>query len=157
MTGPWADEFQRYYAEAKTDIGRSMLADGRVSDMEFAEAMSIIEECYANDGFTVEYDEYGFETVTATTGTEDPLDEMGKCAFADDGAVVLFYQVQANPDNTDQETLIAECLGRAGLVERGFSREDFIAATETEKLPWDRADPLSAECFRDPLGLVGEE
>jgi len=121
--------------------------------MEFQEAMLEIKRCYENDGFTVTYDAYGFETVESLTGSGDPMEQMTKCAFADGGVVALFYMMLRNPDNVSEEVLITECLIRVGVVEPGFSSQEFERVMQTGETPWDEDDVRVRECFKNPLGL----
>lgn len=154
FTGPWASEFAETYAHFDDDFSRAALADSEISDMEFQEGMTIIRQCYDAAGFSVEYDEYGYETVTSTGGAGDPLDVMGQCAFADGGVAVLYYMIKGNPENVEQETLIAECLVREGVVEPGFTGQDFTEVMESGETPWGTADERVEPCFKDPLGLI---
>lgn len=154
FTGAWAGEFAETYAHFDDDFSRAALADSEISDMEFQEGMTIIRQCYDAAGFSVEYDQYGFETVTSTGGSGDPLDVMGQCAFADGGVAVLYYMIKANPENVEQETLVAECLVRAGVVEPGFTGQDFTEVMDSGDLPWSPGDERIEPCFKDPLGLL---
>ncbi|MDR0488259.1 MAG: hypothetical protein LBG99_02465 [Propionibacteriaceae bacterium] len=153
FTGPWGDIYAYYYETSESELGREILSDGVITDMEFQEAMLEIEQCYLNDGFRVTYDPYGFETVESIGGTQDPLEEMGKCAFADGGVVVLYYQIARNPNHMSEEELLAECLVRIEVVEPGFTAQDFERAMQSGVIPWDSTDPRVTECYKNPLDL----
>ncbi len=152
-TGPWADEFERMAAEGNPFV-LSVLADSELSDAEAQEGLAVIEDCYRSHNATVTYDKYGFETVESLDGKSDPMEVMSACAFADGGIWVLYDQMSKNPENQNQESLIVACLIREGLVEPGFTVEEFAENFETEHFTWDRKDEKSKNCFRDPLGTV---
>lgn len=154
FTGPWAADFERTYKEIPSEFGHAALADSAISDMEFQEGMAIIQECYDAAGFSVEYDQYGYETVTSEGGSGDPLEVMGDCAFADGGVAVLYYMMKGNPENVAQETLIAECLVREGVVEPGFTGQDFTEMMDSGDTPWAPGDERVEPCMKDPLGLI---
>lgn len=154
FSGPWADDIAHTYEELGTDFSRTALADSAISDVEYQEGMALIQECYDAAGFTVEYDKYGFETVTSVGGEEDPMDVMNRCAFADGGVAVLYQQMKANPENVEQETLVAECLVREGVVEPGFTGQDFTEVMDSGEVPWSPVDERIEPCFKDPLGLL---
>ena len=154
FSGPWAADFADTYEHFDDEFSHAALADSTISDMEFQEGMAIIQECYDAAGFSVEYDQYGYETVTSVGGTGDPMDVMGQCAFADGGVSVLYYMVKGNPENVEQETLIAECLVREGVVEPGFTGQDFTEMMDSGDLPWAPGDERVEPCMKDPLGLI---
>ena len=154
LDGPWADTMLAMSAEGDEFVA-SVLEDGRITDMEYQEALTRVEECYASHNATVTYDRYGFETVTSLDGKSDPLELMSACARADGGIVVLFDQMRRNPDNDSEEELLAGCLARVGVVEPGFTAEDFVEAmTSPAGPPWEESDERVEECNRDPLGTM---
>lgn len=151
-TGPWAGTFAEWADMTESSFALGGFQDSTITDSERAEGLSLIEECYRSRGYAVEYDQYGFETVTSTGGTEDSAEVMGECAFADGGVVALHDMITANPNNDDMLALVADCLVREGLVEPGFSRDDLEA---TEIIPGAGVAGSPGErCQRDPLGLV---
>ncbi|MDR0488571.1 MAG: hypothetical protein LBG99_04085 [Propionibacteriaceae bacterium] len=152
FTGPWADDFMFYYNDTNSRLGREILKDGIITDMEFQEAMQDIVRCYEQDGFKVTYDNYGYETVESIDGSGDPSEQLNKCAFSDGGVVVLYYKMARNPDNIQNEVLITECLVRVGLEGPGFTVDDFERIMQSDQMPWDLADGRATECFQNPLG-----
>lgn len=133
---------------------KSVLDDGTITDMEQQEALKRVEACYASHNASVTYDKYGFETVESLDGKGDPLDLMGECAFADGGIVVLFDQMRRNPDNQTEEELIAGCLVRTGVVDKGFTAKDFFEAMSSASVPWGPDDERVILCNKDPLGTL---
>lgn len=157
FTGPWAEQYASFDEATDSDFGHRALADSTLTDSEVQEGMALILECYASRGFTVEYDRFGFETVTSIGGTADPMEVMGICAFADGGVVALNDMMRVNPDNLDQFTILADCLVDAGIVEPGFTARDLENAYESDILPWSESNAEAMRCVRDPLGLVPDE
>lgn len=136
---------------------KSVLADGEISDMEYQEALKLIEDCYAAKNAKVTYDRYGFETVESLDGENDPLELMSQCASADGGIVRLFDQMRRNPTNQSEEELLASCLVREGLVEKGFTSDDFIQVMNSGVTPWDAKDERVILCNKDPLGTLSAD
>ncbi len=154
FTGPWAEEFA--YADSVTDseFAHRAFAHSVISDAEAQEGISLILACYDSHGATVQYDAYGYATVEVVTGSEDPLDVMGTCEFADGGVVVLHDQMRLNPDNLDTFTIQAACLVDAGIVEPGYTGQDLEQAFDTGQHPYHEGDSTAMTCMRDPLGLA---
>jgi hypothetical protein len=158
FSGPWAEEIAYYDAAAESEFAHRAFADSTLSDAEVEEGRSLIAQCYVDHGATVEYDAYGFETVEVVTGSEDPMDVMGTCAFADGGVAVLADKIRLNPDNLDPFTIQAACMVEHGIVEPGFTARDLENSYEEgAALPWDTTDQQTATtCQVDPLGLAAE-
>jgi hypothetical protein len=153
FTGPWAAEFADFDAHADSDFAHRAFADSTISDAEVQEGMSLILGCYDSHGATVEHNAYGYAQVEVMTGSEDLLDVMGMCEFADGGVVVLHGQMRLNPDNLDAPTIQAECLVAAGIAEPGFTAQDLDQAFQSGDLPYPPGDPVGSACMDDPLGL----
>lgn len=152
--GPWADTLKTMSADGDAFV-TSVLGDGKIADMEYQEALKRIEGCYASHNASVVYDKYGFETVESLDGKNDPLEIMGACAHADGGIVILFDQMRRNPDNQSEEELLAACLVRTGVVEKGFTAKDFLEMMTSASGPsWEENDERVDLCNKDPLGTL---
>ncbi len=156
FTGPWAEEFAYYDSAADSEFAHQAFADSVISDAEAQEGTSLILACYDSHGATVQYDAYGYATVEVVTGSEDPLDVMPLCEFADGGVVVLHGQIRLNPDNLDPFTIQAACLVEHRVVEPGFTAQDLENGYQGGGgLPWEPGNETAATCMLDPLGLAG--
>jgi hypothetical protein len=156
--GPWERDFIEMYQWAESERGKEMLADGLITDQEFQEGLKIIDECYTRKNATVTYDRYGLAAVHSL-GEGDPAEIMSECSFADDGVVVLYRKIARNPENIREEELQAQCLIRKGIVEKGFTAEDYEALVTMETgvpPPWWDDEP-AVSCGFDPLGLIDGE
>ncbi|WHP18121.1 hypothetical protein [Cellulomonas sp. ES6] len=158
FSGPWAEELAYYDSVTDSEFAHRAFADSEISDAEVQEGMRQVLACYDDHGATVEYDAYGLETVDVLTGSEDPLDVMGLCAFADGGVVALHDQIRLNPDNLDAFTIQAACMVEHGIVEPGFTARDLENTYEEgAATPWEPADQETATaCQLDPLGLASD-
>jgi hypothetical protein len=102
----------------------------------------------------VEYDTFGYAQVEVVTGTEDPMQVMSTCEFADGGVVVLDGQIRLNPENLDMFTIQAACLVAAGIAEPGYTAQDLDQDLGSGDLPYSPGDAVGAACMKDPLGLA---
>lgn len=158
FSGPWAEELAYYDSVTDSAFAHRAFADSTLSDAEVQEGSALIAQCYVDHGAEVEYDTYGRSTVTVVTGSEDPMDVMGTCEFADGGVVVLAGQIRLNPDNLDAFTIQAACMVEHGIVEPGFTARDLENTFEDgAATPWEPADQATATtCQLDPLGLASD-
>jgi hypothetical protein len=157
-SGPWAADFAELADHTDSAFALAAIADSELSDQEAEEARGIILECYAAKGYTVEWDPYGYETVTGPEGSDDGAAVMGECSFADGGVLVLYYQILVNPGNDDLMDLSAACLVEEGLAEEGFSGDDLEAMYQADDFtgwPFSAEDPVFQRCMRDPRSLAG--
>ena len=155
--GPWASELAYYDAATDSAFAHQALADGDISDAEVEEGRALVDQCYRDHGAEVTYDPYGRATVSVVTGSEDPMQVMGTCEFADGGVVVLHGQIRLNPENLDPATIQAECLVERGIVEPGFTARDLEEFVQVDgaAVPWAPSrQEAAAACMIDPLGVV---
>lgn len=153
--GPWASELRELAAAYPSEFAAQVFADSKITELEFAEAQSMVQECFDSQGLHVTWDAYGRETVTFPDETgDDPPDVIGECAFSDGGVTVMYYRMLLNPRNEDQMQLWATCLVDAGVVEPGYTADDLLRAYDTEQLPWVPGDERAGACLSDPLGVI---
>jgi len=157
FSGPWSEELAYYDAATDSTFAHQALADSVISDAEVEEGRGLIAQCYRDRGAEVTYDAYGYATVTVVTGSEDPMAVMGACEFADGGIVVLYGQIQLNPDHLDPSTIQAACMVEHGIVEPGLTARDLehYLQVESAVAPWAPSDQdVATTCMVDPLGLA---
>lgn len=166
LDGPWADAFAQAYERASTDEQRAILADGVVTDAEYAQVHDAFARCLADVGYEVTFLPSGGMTIEG--GAPDAPDSVlqdlvGTCDDQHVGDVdYLYEQVSRNPENLDEWTIMADCLVREGVVPPSFGRADYEAwfTSETARdLPYTvdarEAEVGFAACNADPLGLFG--
>ncbi len=87
------------------------------------------------------------EGVTDQKAESDYLE----CSNKSVGEVELLYQqLRRNPDAVDEQQAMADCLVRQGLVEPGYTGEDYTRDTP-DNYPFDSDSKLFGECIDDPL------
>jgi hypothetical protein len=156
--GPWAEELAYYDAATSSSFAHEAFADSVITEAEAQEGRGLIAACYADHGAEADYDVYGRVTVSVVSGSEDPLDVMGTCEFADGGVTVLAGMMRLNPDHLDDFTIQAACLVEQGVVETGFTAHDLQQAYDTNELPWQPSDQdVVTTCMIDPLGLAAQD
>ncbi|MBT8163542.1 MULTISPECIES: hypothetical protein [Arthrobacter] len=154
FTGPWADYFRSAYSTATTDLQRTILSDGKITDQENQEVRNAFVSCMAAFDIRVELQEYDSTKSIAPTGmTDAKYDELSRdCRARTSGQISgLYFQINRNPENRDESAIMAECLSRKGLVERNYSAKDYEAASGDQNFPFDAADPRFRACGLDPL------
>ena len=158
---PYAAEIEQAREGATTDVQRTALEDGTVSDAEFQELEQDAIRCVADLGYLVSVTENGYE-LTTLDGEGFANEAEGELATAaqDDcfaermGAVGQVYQLmRTNPNRDDVGTLLASCLVRSGLVEPPFTGKDFNETFQDP--PYDQDDPRFIECGQDPYAAFG--
>lgn len=158
--GPWAAEFTEAYTRATTDFERLVLEDERVTDQELGEMRDVFTECLAAFGFfNIKFSPDGgfeYEVPSGTDMDTSRADAMACSDSAGESTIgALHSWVRRNPENLDDDTIIAACLVRKGAVDSSYSAADFAADEEDLSIPYlpGFGDASFAECNSDPLGL----
>lgn len=163
--GPWAEDFAAAHGSATTEEQRQMLADGVVSDTEYAQVREAFARCLAEAGYAVTWAANGGFTLDAGSPDvpEDLVqDQVESCDVEHRGSVdYLYEQVARNPENLDEAEIMAACLVRRDVVAPSFSAADYRRWYETHgaSLPFTvdgrSGERVFDECNADPLGLHG--
>lgn len=161
MTGPWAKEFATAYENAGSDFARQILSDGQITDHEVVEMRNKFTQCLSGHGFTeIEFEEDGAFTLKPPEKGERRTHEkqVEGCSIAagEDVVGALASGVRRNPENLDENTIIAACLVRKGVVAKDYSAEDY--ARDAARDHYAYQDPVAGPdallaCDADPLGL----
>ncbi|MDN4612969.1 hypothetical protein P5G50_00775 [Leifsonia sp. F6_8S_P_1B] len=158
LTGPWAAEFQREYERATTEAIRAALADGTISDQEYAEMRAAYTECLKAGGITLtRYDQFGSETSFKPPLTADTAHKAAQECSETSGEfpiAFLYWNARTNPANTDQVPLIVECFKRNGLVEKGYTVQDYYAGDFSFETNQEKSEKAQ-RCNTDPSGRLG--
>jgi len=156
--GPWGHDLEQMSAAFGGDFADRVFADGVVSEQEMLEGKRLLEDCYATAGLTASWDEYGRVAVDgADPSTDQPPEAMGRCAFADGGVLVMYYQMLMNPEREDEWAIRARCLVEHELVDPGFSGQELQRLFDAEEsMPWS-TEPDAQQCLNDPLGVVSAD
>ena len=129
-SNPYAAEFEASM-DGASDYTRGILADGVITEAEFADMRSHHIQCLTDGGLDAKY-EVGYDgtwqfSLTFIAGTETDAQRQTDtdCQYKwADGILSLYNAVMTNPRNEDVWPLVADCLIRHGLVPEGFSAKD---------------------------------
>ncbi|MCL1923227.1 MAG: hypothetical protein FWG15_05155 [Propionibacteriaceae bacterium] len=170
LSGPWADDFNHAFEKASTDLGKAILADGQITEQEFAEIKEALRSCLVSSGFEVFAigDDGSLDTFLpfASNETAEQTSQRAKelsesCQETTDWLLVsdLYYQMNINPDNVDFSQLMADCLIRTGLRPSSYTASNYINEFESGDIFLEFESPESSpqaakfwECNSNPLG-----
>ncbi|QHC61351.1 hypothetical protein GSU69_00600 [Rathayibacter festucae] len=162
FSGPWAAEFRSYFDDAASDFERGVLADGEITDQEYSEMTDRFSGCLEAAGF--DFSGFGRDGSYSATPLS-PVDPDTSRQVTDDCGVesgertigALYTWITRNPENVDEASIVVDCLHRKGLVDAGYTAEDWTRENAVSSLPAsipaDRKGEYE-ECAGDPLGLV---
>ena len=156
FSGPWADLFRSAHSAATTDLQKTILADEKITDQENNEVRTAFVSCMAEFNIQVELQERDSIKSQAPSGmTDEKYEEISKDCRAKTSSQIsgLYFQINRNPENKDEFAIMADCLSRSGLVEKGYSAKDYASGFSTQDFPFDETDPRYRACGLDPLNL----
>lgn len=161
FSGAWADEFATAFDETNSEFVRAVLADGAISDQEFAEMRDRYSTCLAE--VDIEFSSFAPDgsseiSFPPSMSSEAAHEKMGECSRSSGEYPIgaLFAWMQRNPDHRDEDTIMAECLVRERAVAPGYGATEYAADTPSGTWPFpDEARGREAleTCAADPLGL----
>lgn len=161
FSGPWAGEFANVYRRTQTDFERAILEDGEISDQEIAEAKDKFRTCLSDYGFSniVMGDDGSFSVTNPADLDAGAAEERVSTCSVESGeqtVLALHSWIRRNPDNLDENTIMAACLVNKGVVDVAYTAEDYARDVPTLRFPYlagvDGATAFN-ECNADPLGL----
>ncbi|UCR90073.1 hypothetical protein [Mycetocola spongiae] len=160
--GPWAAEFEDAYRTALSEDHRRALADGVVSEAEFAEVQNDFLECMRATGISITADNPGGGydyTVPAGMGGDTSQEIDIRCAHESGESTVgaLYHAIGKNPENLDEAKILAQCLVDRGLVEKGYNAARYNSQPVVyDDLIDQNIDNFKRtdECIQDPLGIL---
>lgn len=160
FTGPWAGAFATAWQNSATDLERDVLRDGDVDDLEVATLRNGLVSCLEGHGFTqVTVGDLGEISidVPADMTDGDAVDAVVEQCDVENGleARRLAFSIRQNPENLDMGAIVAACLVDAGVVDPGYSADDYYAESEAGAPSWPETDADATRCLTDPLGTLG--
>jgi hypothetical protein len=158
FSGTWAGAFESAYRAATSDLQRSILSDGTISDKELSELGDRFSACLSASGYTkihVFPGDAGF-SLDAPKGvtTAQQNTRVSQCENSAYGqADILYGEVNRNPSNQNEFTIMAACLVRQKLVPPTFTAADYGRDANNNSFPFDVAknDAKFSACVSDPL------
>lgn len=162
FAGPWADEFTSTFRRATTEFERTALADGAISDPEFAEMENRFTSCLTDQRVTFAGFKPGggYEFRPGDRMTSDQANAIADdCSAASglDTVGYLYFALQRNPQHADDARIVAACLVKKRVVPHGYSASDYTRDSPGMSYPF--ADQRAGEkaldeCSADPLDLL---
>lgn len=158
VTGPWASEFEYAHERSNNSFVENAIADGVITDQEYAETIERLRECLDEVGITL--------TVTGTSLQYDPGNDpdgahanFTRCSSeaGEDYIGWLYTGMQRNPENLNESDIVVACLIEEGLVAPGYSSSDYERDAQARTFPFvgdDTAQDTYDRCLDDPLGIV---
>jgi len=152
-SNPYESEFKQSLSVVSTDFERQILEDHVISDAEYAEARTRLQQCVEGQGFELELTPDG-TVLTATDETQAAAEAaFEECEMTTVINIeALYWAVRTNPHKEDKDELSARCLREAGLVGPEFDGQAFDETFADP--PFDRTDPRAATCINDPLSRL---
>lgn len=164
FSGPWASDFRTAYQDASSEFERKALADGKISDGEFAEMENGFKTCLEGHQITFSgfkrgggYDFHYGEGMNAD-GANAAADACSASSGLDTVGS-LYFGMQRNPQKLNESTIVASCLVKKGAVPAGYSASDYTRDSPTESYPFTSkaaGDKALNECTSDPLDLLSK-
>ncbi|GIT79934.1 hypothetical protein LLS1_16030 [Leifsonia sp. LS1] len=163
FAGPWADEFGSVFRRATTEFERTALADGRISDAEFAEMENRFTTCLTERNVTFGGFKPGggYEFRPGAGVSSEKANTIADDCSASSGLNTigyLYFAMQRNPQNLDEARLMAACLVEKKAVPAGYSAADYDRDSPDMTYPFisdSAGDHALDECSADPLGILG--
>ncbi len=161
FSGPYASEFADLYTRASSDFARDVLADGQITDAEFAEMTSRFASCLDDQGITF----HGFQpdgslSTSVAPGGADTHSIVSECSGSSGEDVInaLASIMRVNPENVAWASLMVDCLVGRGVVPQGYTveqyeQDDASRFADFENLPVELQEALTS-CSSDPQGLL---
>lgn len=162
-SNPWAQEFAAAFGRAKSSFERKILADGKITEAEFAEVKTHYLECMkANGVSSVTFRSDGGIDFKIPSGlTSDRMNDIDiACTESSGQGTVgsLFNWIRRNPMNQDESEIMVHCLIEEGVVDPSYSASKYSADLVKQSFPF--TDPVAgsaalSKCSSDPLGALG--
>lgn len=164
FAGPYASEFRQAWIDADSEFIRNVIEDETISDQEFSEIAQRLTQCVASRGMTLsDYDDHGGYSVDVNNVDGAEADSLLTACDKESGWLplsVLRENQLSNPENRDQNEVMAECLVREGIVAPGYTADDFARDNPERSFPYlepATGDRAVMECQDDPLGLASDQ
>ncbi len=145
---PWADLIKSTYDNARTPAEREALADGTISDTEYAYFQQLIVTCLKKIGVTATWSaDHSLEYVRPDSVSNSAVNKCNKDNGLD--LIVLRDAMNRNPQQLDENTILVDCLKRVKAVDPGYTAsmlangvdvDSFINSSQFDKC---NADPLN--------------
>ena len=152
FTGPWAAEFAQAYRETTDELTHRILATGTITDADYAELSSVFIKCMKDKGVVATVDGPAGQATTSRAPNE--MEAMKTCNTVFGVGAGLHGQLVRNPQNLDENLIVAACLVRVGLVPASYTAKSYAEELETQKFSYDINNAKFMSCTSNPLAGV---
>ena len=141
FSSSYATEFKRAWEDAKTQLAKDVLKDGKVSDAEMQEVADAMNTCVSAYGLSYAIDDTGSSLgqVRGTLSDKEMLKVQDQCAAKTDLWTVesLWSGPKDNPNNLqgDDATAVYDCLNKHDLLPQPITKDEYL------QMQHDEADP----------------
>jgi hypothetical protein len=147
FSGPWASLFESTYAESNSEAERKALADGKISDQEYAYFQDKIVGCLASHGISARFG--SDRSLEYNTKRDVKQEVINKCNVENGMRVIALRDaIERNPHNRNENEIMVECLKRVKLVDAGYTAAMFAAGVNIDTFI---NTELFDACNSDPL------
>lgn len=146
FSGPWSDVLKSAYEEASTEIERSALSDGVISDQEYLFFKNQIVDCLKGIGVEATWAGSTLDYTKPVNVAQSEIDNCNKKGGLK--VIVLRDAMQRNPEAIDENEILVACLKRVDAVDGSYSASKLAAGVGIDKL---LNTKHFDECVADPL------
>lgn len=156
FSGPYAAELAEAWRASDSGFVRAVIADGKVSDQEWAELGMRMTECLDDSGLDfVGFSDDGSYRVGPSKVTGEDLTRVLDGCERSTGEVWIHglrLSMSTNPENVPVEQIMTECLIRNGAVGPDYTEEQFARDSPTQSFPFMGTSKEAAyrRCNDDP-------
>lgn len=154
FAGPFGGLLENAYRQSTSDLQRTILDDGQITELEIAALRDDVVRCLQDAG--VESPSYQTDgSLSAHTpqgwADDDLHSVVGGCQEQSLGQVdIVYLAMQRDPGNLGEAARMVPCLQEAGLVEPSFSSEDYVREMASGSPAFDVSDPRFESCLAAP-------
>jgi hypothetical protein len=147
----WDAEFAQARASTDDPTLLKILADGKITDEEFAQAQQMDIDCVLSRFPKLQLVQASGGTIGSLSfmehGDDYSQDQVQQaeqeCSAIPAPVTSLYIAIQMNPQKADQAKVILDCLKKFGVVD-GSMTLDQLRAVDPNNPPW---DPLSGDAY----------
>lgn len=134
FSGPYATELRSAWQESESDFFRAVIEDEVISDQELSEVGTRLDECLREAGldFGGFSSDDGLSTGYSVSPSSMDDAEQNRVIDACDAQLGIMFllplhdNMSNNPSNTPLEQFMTDCLIRNGVVDAGYTEEEFL-------------------------------
>lgn len=162
FSGIYAAQLAKVYQSTDSDFVKQVILDGKVSDEELAEMRQRFTSCLGAFNIQdVEFAPDGALSVEGPQGVDEEFvpEKVHQCSTESGEADIsyLHSMMRRNPDGLDENTIMAACLVRKGVVDSSYNADAYSRdlVNNTGPVADNSPDlPVFQECNADPLGIL---